>query len=91
MGNLEILRAICSYQKDIKCANFINKYLLLLNEEFKNNKRFICGDDGKTQILLNLFLGYAGIGYGFLRQYDWKNMPSILALESSNLEFKYLH
>lgn len=90
MGNLEILRAISSYENDGKTKNFVNNYLNLLILKYKSGKSFKTGEDGSIP-LLNLFMGEAGIGYGFLRQYDWENVPSVLSLESSKNEFTNLH
>lgn len=90
LGNIEILRAIGSYLNDDKIKIFIENYLQTLILKYKNGESFRTGEDG-TIPLVNLFMGEAGIGYGFLRQYDWTNVPSILCLESPNNEFINLH
>lgn len=92
MGNLEILRAIAVYQNDIKVLKYVESYLYELAKEYLVKKsNFISGDDSKSFTLINLFLGKAGIGYNFLRQAYWEICPSILSLESCNLEYKNLH
>jgi len=90
LGNLDVYRAIGLYCKDQEILNFVDSYLQGLINAYNNKKQFKTGEDGKIPIL-NLFMGKAGIGYGFLRQYDWANVPSVLTLESANLEFKFLH
>jgi len=77
MGDLEILRAIISYENDGKTKNFVNNYLNLLILKYKNGKSFEKGED-RSIPLLNLFMGEAGIEYGFLRQYDWENLIGTL-------------
>lgn len=90
LGNLEILRAIGTHFNDNEIKYFVQNYLSTLILKFKNGEAFKTGEDG-TIPLVNLFMGEAGIGYGFLRQYDWENVPSILSLESPKNEFLNLH
>lgn len=90
LGNLEILRAIGTHFNDNEIKYFVQNYLSTLILKFKNGEAFKTGEDGLIP-LVNLFMGEAGIGYGFLRQYDWENVPCVLALESSQNEFINLH
>lgn len=90
LGNLEILRAISTYLYDDKTKFFIENYLQTLILKHKNGESFKTGEDGLIP-LVNLFMGEAGIGYGFLRHYDWANVPSILCLESPKNDFINLH
>ncbi|MDR2207061.1 MAG: hypothetical protein LBE36_13005 [Flavobacteriaceae bacterium] len=90
LGNLEILLAIAYRNKDDDTLNIVNNYLKFLCNEFLENKNFIYGTEGKTDIL-GLFLGKAGFGYQLLRFCDWENVPSVMCLEIPNNLNKILH
>lgn len=90
LGNLEILRGVNNFLKNNDSINFVENYLTNLAFQYKNSKKFKTGEDGEIP-LINLFMGLAGIGYGFLRHYDWENTPSVLALETPYSLNTYIH
>lgn len=78
MGNLEVLQSIMRLKKGngSDCIGWINA---IAKSVYQGND-IICGDDNRNS-QVGLFMGFAGIGYQFLRFYDWKNVPSLLCLE----------
>lgn len=90
LGNLEVLYAISKKLKDNELKKNVLDTINNISSQFLDGKKLKSGDDGQLG-LYSLFMGYAGMGYQFIRFYDWENTPSILCLESSCLENKVLH
>lgn len=87
LGNLEILHILQNFRHEVDydlksheeniITNIINKFPLL------------CGDDNYDS-LIGLFMGKAGFGYQLLRMASWKDIPSVMCLET-NTETQLLH
>lgn len=90
-SDLEILK-ICNTQlKDRRLETLINNGVNELTGRVLSDSFQMVYGDGSKMEMLGLFLGLSGIGYLFLRFYDWENMPSVLSLESSKLNYKAAH
>ncbi len=91
LGNLEILFALAKRLNAIEVQKEIIAYLHSLISIQSRDKKWKCGMLGRSVELYDLFLGLAGIGYGMLRFADWKNVPSVLALEVPGIMNPCLH
>lgn len=80
-GNLEVMYCISNIIKNKSYTTTVNNYLYTLVDRVLNNEPLTCGDDSDRE-LYGLFMGLSGLGYQFLRFYDWKNVPSLLFLET---------
>jgi len=87
----EILRICNSKLKNDQLELTINKGIAEINDRVLENSFQMIYGDGTKMEMLGLFLGLSGIGYLFLRFYDWENMPSVLCLESSKLNYRAAH
>lgn len=80
-GNLEVMYCISNIIKNKDYTRTVNNWLYTLVDRVLNNDSLICGDDSDKG-LYGLFMGLSGLGYQFLRFYDWRNVPSLLFLET---------
>lgn len=80
-GNLEVMYCISNIINNKSYRTIVNDWLYTLVDRVLNNEPLICGDDSDRE-LYGLFMGLSGLGYQFLRFYDWKNIPSLLFLET---------
>lgn len=80
-GNLEVMYCISNILNNDYHTTLINNWLYTLADRVLNNESLICGDDSDKE-LYGLFMGLSGLGYQFLRFYDWENTPSLLFLET---------
>ena len=80
-GNLEVMYCISNILNNDYYTTLINNWLYTLTDRVLNNESLICGDDSDKE-LYGLFMGLSGLGYQFLRFYDWENTPSLLFLET---------
>lgn len=80
-GNLEVMYCISNIINNKSYTTTVNNWLYTLADRVLHNEPLICGDDSDRE-LYGLFMGLSGLGYQFLRFYDWKNIPSLLFLET---------
>ena len=80
-GNLEVMYCISNIINNKSYITTVNNWLYTLADRVLHNEPLICGDDSDRE-LYGLFMGLSGLGYQFLRFYDWKNIPSLLFLET---------
>lgn len=80
-GNLEVMKVIAEETGDKNKLDFVEKWLFTIVDRVLQDDVLCCGD-GSDRDLLGLFMGLSGLGYQFLRFYDWRNVPSILFLET---------
>lgn len=80
-GNLEVMYCISNLLNDKSYKSIVYNWLYTLADNVLNKESLICGDDSDRE-LYGLFMGLSGLGYQFLRFYDWKNVPSLLFLET---------
>lgn len=90
-SDIEILKAYNSILKDPVIERKISSDISTLTEKLLSNSFQMIYGDGTKMEMIGLFLGLSGIGYLLLRIHDWKNMPSILCLESSGLNCGVMH
>lgn len=80
-GNLEVMWCISNIINNRYYTRTVENWLYTLVDRVLNNDSLICGDDSDKE-LYGLFMGLSGLGYQFLRFYDWRNVPSLLFLET---------
>lgn len=76
VGNLEVMNCIGNLINDKTYINIVKQWLFTLADRVIKKESLLCGDDSDRE-LYGLFMGLSGLGYQFLRFYDWKNIPSL--------------
>lgn len=87
LGNIEMLKAIISALNDN--SDIVTLWVQSIIKYINSGGEIFCGDDNVNS-QIGLYMGISGIGYQLLRFLDWKNVPSIMALEISP-SISYLH